>query len=147
MRHGRGDQEAFRSADQGAGLSDIVSFYACLLQSLPSLSTISIGCNSVHHSRLSEHLLILVFLHEFSFHWVSCTMHRPLLKSLHESSYFLPWTFTPTPPRRETTDVSSLHTDLSMKILLYLLHVTWPQWPPLSSLNLKSFFVFFSSLG
>ena len=40
MRHGRGDQEASRSADQGAGLADIVSFYAWLLQSLPSLSTI-----------------------------------------------------------------------------------------------------------
>lgn len=40
MRRGRGDQEASRSADQGAGLADIVSFYAWLLQSLPSLSTI-----------------------------------------------------------------------------------------------------------
>ena len=40
MRRGRGDQEASRSADQGAGLADIVSFYAWLLQSLPYLSTI-----------------------------------------------------------------------------------------------------------
>ena len=65
-------------------------------------------------------LLILVFLHEFSFHWVSCPMRRSLLKPLHKSSCFLPWTSTPTPPRGETMSGSSLHTDLSMKILIYV---------------------------
>ena len=144
IRHGRRDQEAFRSAHEGAGLSDIVSFNAWLWQSLPSFSTISTGCDSVCHSRLSEHYLFwssFMNSHFTELHILCVDLCWNLCMRVHVLCPEPP----PQPRQGERLCLVHLHTHIYLwrYLFVYLLHVTWPQWPPLWSLTLKRFFFFF----